>query len=228
MEHQSHTKKATCGCSHSHHNVHETKTKLVLYISAFVMLLEICYGHFTNSMALLSDGWHMASHVFAMGITWFAYAFSRKNRDNLKFKNGTAKVLSLSGYTSGILLLFVAFGMAIECFVKLFNNVAILYEDALMVAILGLIVNLICAFILNSKHYHEDDNLKAAYLHVLSDAVTSMLAIIALLIGKYFGISWLDQIAGIIGAFVILKWSWDLLKQSGSKLLDYEINISRY
>lgn len=222
MEAQTKTLKPSCGCSHAHHDVHENKTKIVVLISAIAMLVEIGFGYFTNSMALLSDGWHMASHVFAMGITWFAYVYCRNNRANTKFKNGTDKILSLSGYTSGFLLLLIAGWMAIESVIRIFNQESVLYNDAILVAIIGLVVNIVCAFILNSKHHSKDDNIKAAYLHVMADTLTSLLAIVTLIFGKRFSINWLDSLGGIIGSIVILKWSYELIKQSGAKLLDYE------
>ncbi|MFO0356458.1 MAG: cation diffusion facilitator family transporter [Sphingobacteriaceae bacterium] len=217
----------TCSHGHSHHHhhvhdVHETKTKIVVGISFLTMVAEIIFGYFTNSMALLSDGWHMASHVLAIGIAWFAYAFSRKNRENKKYKNGTAKVLSLSGYTSGLLLLGIAIFMGIECIMRLFKAESILYSDAILVAIIGMVVNIICAFVLHTKHDQQDENIKAAYLHVLADAVTSVIAILCLSLGKYFSLHWLDAIGGIIGSVVILKWSYGLIKQAAGKLLDYQ------
>ncbi len=219
-------------CSHTHHehnhchthqhDIHETKTKIVVFISALAMIAEILFGFITNSMALLSDGWHMASHVLAIGLTWFAYVYCRKNRTNAKFKNGTSKILSLSGYTSGLLLMVIALWMAFECVIRVFSTETILYNDAILVAIIGLGVNIICAMVLHSKHHNEDDNIKAAYLHVLSDALTSVLAIVALFLGKQFNLNWLDAVGGMIGSLVILKWSYSLIKQSGEKLLDYQ------
>ena len=214
--------KPLCTCSNAHHDMHETKTKIVVFISALAMVAEIIFGYITNSMALLSDGWHMASHVLAIGLTWFAYVYSRRNKSNAKFKNGTKKILSLSGYTSGLLLMGIALWMAIECIGRLFFNEIILYNDAILVAIIGLVINVVCAFILHSKHHHQDDNIKAAYLHVLADALTSLLAIVALFMGKKFNLNWLDAVGGMIGSVVILKWSYGLIKQSGEKLLEYE------
>lgn len=176
--------KSSCACSHEHHDIQETKTKIVVFISVLTMVTEILFGYITNSMALLSDGWHMASHVLAMGLTWFAYVCFRRNQSNQKFKNGTGKILSLLGYISGILLMLMAVWMAFECVSRIFTYEIILYHDAIMVAIIGLIVNLVCAFILQSKHHHEDDNIKAAYTHVLTDALTSFFAIVALYMGK--------------------------------------------
>jgi len=216
--------KPSCTCTHANQDVHENRTKTVLFISVITMLGEIVFGYLTNSMALLSDGWHMFSHVMAMGLTWLAYAISRKNRNNRKFKTGTNKILSLSGYTSGILLLLIAVWMAIESACRFFFNEPVLYGDAMIVAITGLIVNLICAFILQYDRKNHDDNIKAAYIHILSDALTSLLAIVALYLGKIFEIAWFDALGGIIGSMIIIKWSLGLLKQSGAKLLDYEID----
>jgi cation diffusion facilitator family transporter len=144
-------------CSHTHHDhnlthdhdIHETKTKIVALISVLAMVAEIFFGYITNSMALLSDGWHMASHVLAIGLTWFAYIYCRKNKTNTRYKSGTDKILSLSGYTSGLLLMAIALWMAIECVIRIFSAENILYNDAILVAIIGLAVNIVCAFILS-------------------------------------------------------------------------------
>ena len=215
--------KSSCTCSHEHHDIHEIKTKIVVFISVLTMVTEILFGYITNSMALLSDGWHMASHVLAIGLTWVAYVCFRRNKSNEKFKNGTGKILSLSGYTSGILLMLMAIWMAFECVIRFFTYEIILYNDAIMVTIIGLIVNVVCAFILHSKHHHQDDNIKAAYTHVLADALTSFLAIVALYMGKKLNLNWFDAVGGMIGSAVILKWSYGLIKQFGTKLLDYEL-----
>jgi cation diffusion facilitator family transporter len=211
-----------CSCAHSQSNIHESRTKIVVLISAITMLVELFFGYTSNSMALLSDGWHMASHVLAMGLTWFTYVYCRKNKTNQKFKNGTDKILSLSGYTSGLLLLAIALWMAFECVIRLFVKENVQYNNALLVTVIGLIVNFICAYILSHNNKNHDHNIKAAYLHVLADVLTSVLAIVALVIGKIYNQSWLDAISGIIGAVLITKWAYGLIKQSGAKLLDYE------
>ncbi|MFO0322704.1 MAG: cation diffusion facilitator family transporter [Bacteroidota bacterium] len=221
MEAETKTLKSSCRCSHAHSDIYANKTKIVLFISVIAMLFEILFGYITNSMALLSDGWHMASHVLAIGLTWVAYLFIKKNKDNKKFKNGTDKILSLSGYSSAFLLLFVALLMIVESFHRIMHPENIHYNDALIVAILGLIINLISAKVLHHNDEHSDHNIKAVYLHVLADALTSVFAIIALFIGNAYNISWLDSITGILGSLIIIKWAIDLIIQSGKTLLDY-------
>jgi cation diffusion facilitator family transporter len=206
---------------HHHHEVHEGKTKLVVGITAVAMTVEITAGYITNSMALLSDGWHMSSHVMAIGLTWFGYAFAKRHKANSKFKNGTEKVLSLSGYSSAIILMVVAVLMLIESFQRIYHPENIHFKEALIISVIGLIVNILCAKILHHEEDHSDHNIRAAYLHVLADAVTSIFAIIALVLGIVYNIVWLDAVSGIIGSIVIVKWAYGLILQSGKTLLDY-------
>lgn len=208
---------------HQHHS-HEKKTRWVVYLTAITMVIEIAFGYYTKSMALLSDGFHMASHVLALGLSWIAYSYARKHSDNKNFKSGTGKILALSGYTSSIILLIIAILMAFESVQRIINPVHIKFTEAIFVAVIGLIVNIISAIILHHKEEHSDHNIKSAYLHVLTDALTSVTAIIALTLGIYWNNYSLDALSGIISSIVITKWAIDLAKNSGKSLLDYEHN----
>lgn len=194
---------------------------IVVLITTITMFVEIFYGYITNSMALLADGWHMASHSFAIGLTWLAYIFARKYSQNNKYSFSKEKLLALSGFTSAIVLQVVAIIMAIESISRLIAPLPIKFSDAIYVAIIGLIVNGISAYILHHKHEHSDHNIKAAYLHVLADGLTSITAIIALLAGMYYKIYSLDAISGIISSLVITKWAFELIRGSGKELIDY-------
>jgi cation diffusion facilitator family transporter len=195
----------------------------VVIITLITMIVEIIAGLISGSMALLSDGIHMGTHALALFITLAAYIFARKQMDNPSFCFGTGKVGVLGGYTNAILLLVAAAAMAFESIERLINPVHILFNQAIIVAVIGLVVNIVSAIILGhggSDHSHEDHNLKAAYLHVITDALTSVLAIIALLAAKFFGLSWADPLVGILGAIVVTRWAIGLLKQTSSVLLD--------
>lgn len=205
------------------HALHEKKTRLVVIITAVAMVIEIFFGYYTNSMSLLADGWHMASHVLAIGITWFAYVFIRKHSNNEKFLHGTDKLLSLSGYTSAIFLFVIAFIMAKESIERFFNPVEIRFEEAIIVAIIGLVVNLACARILHHDHAHSDHNIRAAYLHVLADALTSITAIIALTAGYFWNLFYLDSFSAIISSIVIAHWAFNLAKRAGKDLIGYTL-----
>jgi len=190
-------------------------------------VIEIAAGLIYGSMALLADGWHMSTHAIALGITVFAYWFSRRHKDDPAYTFGTGKVDTLGGFTSAIVLGIVAIIMVLESIVRLLNPASIHFNQAIMVAIVGLIVNLVSALMLGEHehhdhegHSHTDHNLKAAYLHVLADALTSVLAIVALLAGKMFGLIWRDPVMGIVGAAVILRWGIGLLKDTSAILLD--------
>lgn len=208
----------------------ETRTKQVLAITVITMLVEIIAGTVFGSMALLADGWHMGTHAAAFTITIFAYGYSRRHADNREFTFGTGKVSVLGGFASAIALAIVALFIAFESVLRFFEPLNIQFNEAIIVAILGLTVNLFCAFLLNIRHDHEhahnhhDYNLKGAYFHVLADALTSVLAICALLFGKYFGWHWLDPVIGIVGALVITRWSYGLLVDTSGILLDKNIN----
>jgi cation diffusion facilitator family transporter len=204
----------------------EKRTWMVIGLTATTMVVEIIAGLVFGSMALLADGWHMASHAAALSIAALAYYFTRRHSDNPKFSFGTGKIGDLAGYSSALLLAVVALLMGVESMQRLIDPIAIRFNEAIGVAILGLIVNVASAFILRGDHHqhhdhhHTDHNLKAAYLHVLADALTSLLAIAALLTGKYLGWIWMDPMMGIIGAVLIGRWSYGLLKDTGTILLD--------
>jgi len=217
---------------HSHdfaaiHEKGERRTTQVLILTAITMVIEIIAGVAFGSMALLADGWHMGTHVAAFMITIFAYKYARKHANNPEFTFGTGKVSVLGGFASAIALAVVALVMSVESIQRIINPQEIHFNEAIGVATLGLFVNIVCAFLLqghqDNKHHHHDHNLKAAYFHVLADALTSILAIIALLAGKIFGWNWLDPIIGIVGALVITRWSYILLKETAPILLDGSI-----
>ena len=211
----------------------ERNTLYVLILTLLTMIVEIVAGTIYGSMALLSDGWHMGTHVAAFLITLFAYYYVRKHKQTNKFTFGPSKVSVLVGYTSAIALLLVALIMLVESAIRLFSPQTILFEEAIFVAVIGLIVNIISVFLLKDDHHHHhgdahehhhDHNLRAAYMHVLADALTSILAIVALVLGKYFGFKFLDPIMGIVGALIISRWAWGLLSQTGPILLDQSID----
>lgn len=205
----------------------ENRTLLVICITATMMMVEIAAGIFYGSMALLADGLHMASHAVALGISAFAYVYARRHALDARFSFGTGKVNSLGGYTGAVLLAVFALIMAWESLIRLANPIDIAFDQAILVAVLGLVVNGASVFILGNQHSHEhghdhhddhgdhddhDLNLKAAYFHVMADALTSVLAIGALLAGKYLGYSWMDPLMGIVGAILVARWSIGLLK----------------
>jgi len=214
--------------SHNENRTAERNTRRVMWLTLVMMVVEITTGWFSGSMALLADGWHMGTHFFALGITAFAYSFSRKHAADPSYSFGTGKVDVLGGYTSAIVLAVVALLMVVESLQRLFAPEHIMFNEALVVAVIGLIVNLVSALLLNghshgscdSGHHHHDHNLRAAYLHVLADALTSVLAIIALLAGKHMGWIWLDPAMGIVGALVITRWAYGLLRDTSNILLD--------
>ena len=199
----------------------ESRSKLVVLITAVTMVLEILFGYWTNSMALLADGWHMASHVFALGLGWLAYFMSRKYANTEKHTFDSEKLLSLSGFINAIALLVVAVLMSVESVFRLLNPLEIHFREAIIVAVLGLIVNLLSAFILHGGH-HDDNNIRGAYLHVLADALTSIVAIVALTAGIIWKIYWFDCIVGILGAIVISKWALSLMWNAGKELIDFK------
>lgn len=203
-----------------HTHTHERKTMLVVILTAITMVVEIAFGLTTKSMALLADGIHMGSHVLAIGLSWVAYIIVRRVSKNENFTGNTDKILSLSGYSSGLMLLIFAIVILVEAFQRFLNPVEIVYSEAIIVAIIGLIVNIASAFILHHDHDHSDHNIKAAYLHVLADALTSVSAILGLVAAMIWNIPFIDTIAATISSFVIIKWSYDLLKDTGKVLLD--------
>jgi cation diffusion facilitator family transporter len=204
----------------------ERRTRIVIAVTAVMMILEISAGLMSHSMALLADGWHMSTHVLAFLITAVAYYFARTQASNARFSFGTGKIGVLGGFTSAVVLSIVAFLMAIESVRRLFVPLEIHFNEAIGIACVGLLVNLICAALLAGQHHehghshHEDLNLRAAYVHVLADAFTSVLAITALTGGKFFGWAWLDPVVGIVGSGVVFSWAYRLLRDTSGILLD--------
>jgi len=205
-----------------HNHQHEKRTMWVVLLTAVTMVVEIFFGLTTKSMALLADGIHMGSHVLAIGLSWVAYIIVRKASSNVKFKGNSDKILSLSGYSSGLMLLIFAIVIMVEAIERLFTPVEISYKEAILVAIIGLVVNIASAFLLHHDHEHTDHNIRAAYLHVIADALTSVSAILGLTAAMIWDIPFIDTIAALISSFVIVKWSIGLLKDSGRTLLDME------
>jgi cation diffusion facilitator family transporter len=209
----------------------ESRTLIVIGITGAMMAVELIAGVIFGSMALLADGLHMASHAVALSINAFAYIYARRNADNTQYSFGTGKVNALGGFTGAVLLAVFALIMAVESFERLIKPIEIIFNQAIFVAVLGLLVNGVCVFILDvgdrghshDGHHHShrhDHNLKSAYLHVLADAVTSILAIVALLAAKYFGFIWMDPAMGIVGALLVARWSVGLLRSTSGILLD--------
>lgn len=225
----------------SDHQRNERKVWLVIALTASMMLVEIVAGTLYGSMALVADGWHMSTHAGAMLIAVLAYRFARRHAGNPRFTFGTGKLGDLAGFASAVLLALVALLIGWESLVRLTQPIHIDFNQAIAVAVVGLGVNLVCAWLLKDDHAHHhhhghehhhsndehhapgkgrDNNLRAAYLHVLADALTSVLAIVALLLGRSYGWSWADPAMGVVGALVIARWSWGLIRDSGSVLLD--------
>lgn len=231
---------------HSHEyasdtSVAERRTRIVIAITATMMLIEITAGMMFNSMALLADGWHMSTHVAAFLITAVAYHFSRRHARDPRFSFGTGKMGVLGGFASAVVLAVVAVLMAAESVHRFFDPQPIYFDQAIAVAVVGLVVNLVCALLLKDDHHHHhhhdlqhaphntstkhshhgrDLNLRAAYIHVLADALTSVTAIIALTAGKFLGWSWLDPFMGIVGSAVVSVWAYGLVKDTSGILLD--------
>lgn len=213
----------------------ELRTQYVLILTAITMVVEIIAGSVYGSMALLADGWHMGTHVAAFLIAIFAYRYARKHTNNPAYSFGTGKVNVLGGFASAIALAVVALVMIVESLQRIIDPQAIHFNEAIIVASIGLLINVVSAFLLKDDHshhhhehhhsheHHHDHNLRAAYLHVLADAMTSVLAIVALVSGKYLGWNWLDPVMGLVGAIIITRWSYGLLKQTSPILLDASI-----
>jgi cation diffusion facilitator family transporter len=221
----------------------ESRTFVVVLLTAVTMIIEITAGIVYGSMALLADGLHMASHASALTIALIAYIYARRNAHNDRFCFGTGKVNSLAGFTGAVLLALFALVMAWESFHRIVEPVPIAFNQALVVAFFGLLVNGVSVVVLDCSHSHQNDdqheeadepsasqdrggrehdhNLRSAYLHVLADALTSLLAIAALLAGKYLGLNWLDPIMGIVGAILVARWSFGLLASASAVLLDH-------
>lgn len=237
----------------AHHHVflaasHEKNEKRTLYVvglTAAMMVLEIAAGIWTGSMALLADGIHMATHAGALGVAAFAYWFARRHANNPRFTFGTGKVGDLAGFASALVLGIFAVGIAVESIQRLVSPHAIAYMEAIWIGILGLAVNLASAWLLGADHQHDhghnhnpgkhdhhhahhDNNLRSAYFHVLADALTSVLAIAALLAGRYLGWVWMDAAMGLVGAVVIARWAWTLLRDTAAVLVDADAGDERY
>ena len=209
----------------------ERRTWLVIIITVTMMIIEIGAGYLFGSMALLADGWHMGTHAAALSITIFAYSYARHHADNPQYTFSTGKVGVLGGFASAVVLVVIALLMAGESVKRLYSPIPIQFNEAIGVAVAGLAVNLVCAYLLHVKHdhdhhhgsHHHDHNLRAAYLHVLADALTSLLAIFALSTGKHFGWVRMDPVMGLVGAVVITRWSYSLLSDTSKILLDSEV-----
>lgn len=240
------------------HQRNERRTWMVIAITATMMVVEIAAGTLYGSMALVADGWHMSTHAAAMLIAALAYLFARRNAHNPRFSFGTGKLGDLAAFGSAVVLALIALLIGWESLVRLYSPVAINFHQAIIVAVMGLGVNLLCAWLLRDDHAHHghhhhghdhghahdhshkehqhdqhgngqaphrhhagDNNLRAAYLHVLADALTSVLAIAALVLGSLYGWNWLDPTMGLVGGLVIARWSWGLIRDTGAVLLDY-------
>lgn len=236
------------GADHHHdflgaaHDRNARRTTWVVAITALTMIVEIAAGHVTGSMALLADGVHMATHAGALGVAAIAYGYARRHVADPRYSFGTGKVGDLAGFASALGLGLIALGIAVESAVRLAEPARIAFGEATVVAVAGLAVNLVSALLLSDGHAHRhqhhhhdhhhhddghhhhhhghDNNLRAAYLHVLADALTSLLAIAALLAGRYLGWAWLDPAMGLVGAAVVARWSWSLMRDSAAVLLD--------
>lgn len=227
--------------SHDHvflgasHDENARRTLWVVALTFVMMIGEIAAGYITGSMALLADGFHMATHAGALGIAAAAYGFARRNANNARYSFGTGKVGDLAGFASAMVLGLVAIGIAGESVFRLFQPTTVAFTEATVIAVVGLAVNIVSAFLLagdhghhghdhghdySHGHHHHDNNLRSAYVHVLADALTSVLAIAALLAGRYLGWVWLDPVMGIVGAIVIAKWAVGLMRDSAAVLLD--------
>ena len=218
------------------HSRNERRTWWVVALTAVMMVGEIAAGSLFGSMALLADGWHMATHAAALGIAAVAYLFARQHARNSRFAFGTGKFGDLAAFSSAIILAMIALQIAYESAVRLVHPVPIAYGEAISVAVLGLGVNLISAWLLRDAddhhhghghshgHHHHDNNLRAAYVHVLADAATSVLAIVALVVAMVSQWIWADPAVGIIGSLVIASWAYGLIRDSGAVLLDVSVD----
>ncbi|BBD96559.1 cation transporter [Sphingobium amiense] len=212
------------------HDRNARRTLWVLWLTAATMVVEIAFGWLSGSMALLADGFHMATHAGAMAVAAAAYHYARKHARNARFTFGTGKVGDLAGFASALVLAITAILIAVESGVRLFQPVEVAFGEAALVAVIGLLVNIASAFMLGHDHSHDhgdghghshtDNNLRAAYVHVLTDALTSVLAIAALVAGYYLNWWWMDPAVGLLGSVVIGKWAWDLMKDTAAILLD--------
>jgi cation diffusion facilitator family transporter len=226
--------------SHEHvflgpsHADNERRTWFVVALTAAMMVAEILGGWLSGSMALLADGWHMATHAAALGIAGWAYSYARRHVHDRRFAFGTGKLVELAGFTSAVVLAMIALMIVFESVVRLARPIPIAYAEAIAIATLGLLVNVVSAWLLRGDHHdhhdhahelshhhhHTDHNLRAAYMHVMADAATSVLAICGLALAWAFDWTWIDPVVGVVGAGVIASWSYGLLRGAGSVLLD--------
>ena len=229
--------------SHEHvflgasHDANARRTLWVVGLTAVMMVGEIVAGAVTGSMALLADGFHMATHAGALSVAAAAYAYARRHARNPGFSFGTGKVGDLAGFASALILGVVALGIGVESVMRLFRPGQVAFGEATVIAVVGLVVNIVSALLLSGSHHHHghdhdhdhdhaheghahDNNLRSAYMHVLADALTSVLAIIALLAGRHLGWIWLDPVMGIVGSLVIARWAWTLMSDTAVVLLD--------
>ena len=219
----------------------ERNTRWAILLTAVTMVAEIVGGWIYNSMALLADGWHMSSHALALGVAALAYSAARRFANDGRFAFGTWKIEILGGYTNAILLIGVAGFMLFHSIERLIDPMPIRYDQAIVIAVIGLVVNLVCAWLLSDGHAHDhghehhhhgssgshehhDLNLRSAYLHVLADAATSVFAILALFGGKFFAANWLDPLMGVVGSALVAIWAVGLLRDTGRVLLDAEMD----
>jgi cation diffusion facilitator family transporter len=215
-------------------SAHEENAKRTLWVVALTVVMmvgEITAGYLTGSMALLADGFHMATHAGALGIAAAAYGYAKRHASSQRYSFGTGKVGDLGGFASALILGMVALAIGAESVMRLLQPTEVQFGTATLIAIVGLIVNIVSAWLLGHGHKHRydhdhghdhgnDNNLKSAYVHVVADALTSVLAIVALLAGRYLGWVWLDPVMGIVGAIVIARWAWSLLRVTSGVLLD--------
>ncbi len=218
------------------HDENARRTLWVVGLTAIMMVGEIFAGYVTGSMALLADGFHMATHAGALSVAAVAYAYAKRHASNRHFSFGTGKVGDLAGFASALVLGLIALGIGVESILRLFEPIKVAFGEATLIAVVGLGVNIVSAFLLSGSDHHHghdhnhhahdhgahggDNNLRSAYVHVLADALTSVLAIAALLTGRYLGWVWMDPIMGIVGAVVIARWSWSLMRDTAAVLLD--------
>ena len=212
------------------HDRNARRTIWVVWLTAATMVVEIAFGWLTGSMALLADGFHMATHAGALAVAAAAYGYARRHARNPRFTFGTGKVGDLSGFASALLLGVTALLIAVESMLRFFEPVQVAFGEATLVAVIGLVINIVSALLLGHDHSHADgdahghahadNNMRAAYIHVLTDALTSVLAIAALLAGRYMGWWWLDPAVGLLGAVVIARWAWGLMQDTAAILLD--------
>ena len=211
------------------HDENARRTLWVVLLTVVMMVVEIAAGAITGSMALLADGFHMATHAGALGIAAAAYAYAKRHANSPRYSFGTGKVGDLGGFASALILALVSLGIGVESVMRLLDPAEVQFGTATLIAVVGLVVNIVSALLLGHGHSHEhehdhhhghDNNLRSAYVHVIADALTSVLAIAALLAGRYLGWVWLDPVMGIVGAIVIARWAWSLMGVTAGVLLD--------